>query len=111
MAGDEATIQARNVLDRLNAAFVNGDASALQDCFYTEQSYWKDQLALTWHLRTVSGAGTIAAGLLETAKLRGVEGKGFEVDGAAVFLPATPALVRGYSVLIECMATCADCLG
>jgi hypothetical protein len=109
MAGDKATIQASNVLDRLKAALVNDDASALRGCFYTEQSYWKDQLALTWHLRTFSSAGTIAVGLLETAKLRGAEGEGFEVDGAAVFLPATPALVRGYSVLMRCVATCADC--
>ncbi|KAJ0422217.1 monooxygenase [Aspergillus carlsbadensis] len=92
MAGDEATTQARSILDRLNTALVTGDANALQDCFYTEQSYWKDQLALTWHLRTFSGAPTIAAGLIETARLRKVEGKGIEVDGAAVFLPATPVL-------------------
>ncbi|KAL3496535.1 monooxygenase [Aspergillus germanicus] len=92
MAGDEATIQARDVLAKLNTALAAGDANALQDCFYTEQSYWKDQLALTWHLRTFRGAGTIAAGLVEMARLRGVEGEGFEIDGAAVFLPATPVL-------------------
>lgn len=91
MAGDEATTQARAVLDRLNAALVSGDDMALEACFYTDQAYWKDQLAFTWHLRTFSGPGTIATNLLETAKLRGLAG--IEVDGTAVFLPATPVLV------------------
>ncbi|BCS19584.1 uncharacterized protein APUU_20016A [Aspergillus puulaauensis] len=74
----------------LNVALVSGDAKALEACFYTEQAYWKDQLAFTWHLRTFSGPGRIAASLLETAKLRRLAG--IEADGAAVFLPATPVL-------------------
>lgn len=91
MTGDEATTQAWAVLNRLNVALGSGDAKALEACFYTEQAYWKDQLAFTWHLRTFSGPDSIAASLLETAKLRRLAG--IEVDGAAVFLPATPVLV------------------
>ncbi|GAA92592.1 monooxygenase [Aspergillus luchuensis IFO 4308] len=91
MVGDEGTIQARGVLDSLNNALATGDIKALEGCFYADQAYWKDQLALTWHLRTFSAPRTIAASLLETANLRNVFG-GVEVDGAAVFLPATPVL-------------------
>ncbi|RDH29913.1 monooxygenase [Aspergillus welwitschiae] len=91
MVGDEATTQARGVLQVFNNALANGDVNALESCFYADQAYWKDQLALTWHLRTISTPRTIAASLLETANLRNVSG-GVEIDGAAVFLPATPVL-------------------
>lgn len=97
MVGDEATTQARGVLQVFNNGLANGDVNALESCFYADQAYWKDQLALTWHLRTISTPRTIAASLLETANLRNVSG-GVEIDGAAVFLPATPVLVRAYMV-------------
>lgn len=105
MVGDEATIQARGVLDTLNNALATGDMKALEGCFYADQAYWKDQLALTWHLRTFSAPRTIAASLLKTANLRNVFG-GVEVDGAAVFLPATPVLVVVY--LVHLFATSTD---
>lgn len=94
MAGNEATNQAQAVLEKFNAALVADDAKALESCFYAETAYWKDQLALTYHLRTFNTPGSIAAGLLETSKLRGIS-KDIEVDGAATFLPATPVLVGG----------------
>ncbi|KAL4907142.1 hypothetical protein BDW74DRAFT_148655 [Aspergillus multicolor] len=90
MAGDAAKTQAHTVLDRLNTALATNDAKTLESCFFAEQAYWKDSLALTWHLRTFSGPSTVAASLLETAKLRQVGA--IEVDGEAVFLPATPVL-------------------
>lgn len=92
MAGDTATIEARAVLGQLNTALTNGDAEALTICFYTEQAFWKDQLALTYHLRTFSSPGVIAASLLETAKLRDL-GR-IEAVGPALFLPVSPVLVR-----------------
>ncbi|KOC15292.1 putative monooxygenase [Aspergillus flavus AF70] len=91
MAGDEPVKQARAVLDRLSAALAVDDAIALESCFFASQAYWKDQLALTYHLRTFSGPSVIAAGLLETKNLREIAG-GVAVDGGAVFLPATPTL-------------------
>ncbi|KAI3055360.1 hypothetical protein CBS147353_11334 [Aspergillus niger] len=91
MVGDETATQARVVMNRLNTALATDDAETLEGCFYADQAYWKDQLALTWHLRTFSSPSTIAAGLLETAKLRIVSG--IEVDGAAMFVPVTPVLV------------------
>lgn len=92
MAGNVATEQANIVLSRFNAALANNDAASLEACFYADQAFWKDQLALTYHLRTFKTPGVIAASLLETDKLRNIS-KGIAVDGAAVFLPASPVLV------------------
>ncbi|RAK95363.1 monooxygenase [Aspergillus ibericus CBS 121593] len=91
MAGDEASTQARATLTRLNTALATDDGETLQACLYADQAYWKDQLALTWHLRTFSGPETVATSLLETTKLRKLAGE-IEIDGAATFLPATPVL-------------------
>ncbi|KAL4964487.1 monooxygenase [Aspergillus stella-maris] len=95
MAGNASTIQARAVLDELNNALDRRDVNALESCFYAPQAYWKDELALTWHLRTLRDPGTIAAGLLETLRLRGIDSStnsGIGIDGAAAFVPATPVL-------------------
>lgn len=92
MVGDEATKQAIAVVDALNAALVAEDAKSLEDLFFPGLVYWKDALALTYHLRTFSGAAVVAAGLLETRKLRGVGG-GIQLEGPAQFIPASPVLV------------------
>lgn len=92
MAGKQATIKANALLDRFNVALANRDADKLAGCFYASQAYWKDILALTYHLRTFSTPGVIAAALLKTNKLRQIE-NGISIDGAAIFLPATPVLV------------------
>ncbi|PYH86053.1 putative flavo protein [Aspergillus uvarum CBS 121591] len=90
MTGDEAAVQAHAVLDRLSTALSSKNVEALKGCFYTSQAYWKDQLALTSHLRTFNTPGVIAAAMLETAPLRGLGD--VSVDGGAVFIPATPTL-------------------
>jgi hypothetical protein len=92
MAGDEPAKQAQTILDGLNAALAANDTRALEDCFVEGQSYWKDQLALTYHLRTFKTPGVIAASLLETNKMRAIKGD-IKIDGGAMFLPATPVLV------------------
>ncbi|KAJ5722321.1 hypothetical protein N7488_000356 [Penicillium malachiteum] len=94
MAGDQATIQARAVLEKLSAAIANGDFKALEQCFYADQAYWRDQVALTYHIRTFRTPGVVASSLLETTKLRKITAEGIRVDGSAVFLPMTPVLVR-----------------
>ncbi|CAI7632016.1 unnamed protein product [Penicillium glandicola] len=90
-AGDEPSKQAQVVLDNLNSALARDDAEALEDCFLKDQAYWKDQLALTYHLRTFRTPGIIAASLLETNKLRAIRGD-ITIDGGAIFLPITPDL-------------------
>lgn len=92
MAGEEPTTLALAVLSTFNAALAADDAKALESCFLADQAYWKDQLALTYHLRTFTTPRVIAAGLLETKKLRGVTGE-VKLEGSAQFIPATPALV------------------
>ncbi|KAK3897232.1 putative indole-3-pyruvate monooxygenase YUCCA4 [Staphylotrichum tortipilum] len=88
---EEATARAQAVLDKLNTALAANDVKALEQCFHKPQAYWKDLLALTWHLRTFTGASTIAASLLELKTLRGLEGL-VMMDGEARFSPPTPTL-------------------
>ncbi|KAJ5783346.1 uncharacterized protein N7518_009023 [Penicillium psychrosexuale] len=92
MADYEPTKQAQLVLENLNTALARNDAGALKDCFWKDQAYWKDQLALTYHLRTFKSPGIIAASLLETNKLGVIKGD-ITVDGGAIFIQATPVLV------------------
>lgn len=96
MAGDEPTKQACSVLDRLNAALAADNAEMLDSCFFPGQAYWKDQLALTYHLRTFATPGVIAASLLETTALRKVTGE-ITVDGKAQFSQDLPTLVSNCS--------------
>lgn len=91
MGGDEAVKQSLVILDKLNAALAADDAGAVEACFYDTHAWWKDSLALTYHLRTFNTPRTVSKALLETGKLRGL-GK-FQLDGGAVFIPATPFLV------------------
>lgn len=47
MDGDEPTKQALDTLSIFNAALATDDAEGLAGCFYSDQAYWRDQLALT----------------------------------------------------------------
>lgn len=80
------------VLNELNAALAAEDAKKLKACFFSEQAYWRDQLALTYHLRTFATPAVLAASFLETKKLRGLT-EGIKLEGAPQFIPATPVLV------------------
>lgn len=91
MAGDAALTAAQAVLEKLNTAIAIDDAEAVAACFYQPQAWWKDCLALTYHLRTFNSPRTVAAALLETSKLRGLGA--FTTDGSPMFIPATPFLV------------------
>ncbi|THX94311.1 hypothetical protein D6D08_01703 [Aureobasidium pullulans] len=87
----EATKTTCAVLKRLNAALETNDTEKLESCFFAEQAFWKDQLALTWHLRTFISRANIAKSLLETKALRKMTGK-FEIEGEAEFIHAGPNL-------------------
>ncbi|KAL1630648.1 hypothetical protein SLS54_000519 [Diplodia seriata] len=92
LPGEEPTRQALAVLEPFNNALLANDAEGLKECFYADQAYWKDQLALTYHLRTFTGSDTIVASLLETKALRQITA-GIKLE-TAQFIPATPTLVR-----------------
>ncbi|QPC76862.1 hypothetical protein HYE68_007614 [Fusarium pseudograminearum] len=82
--------QASIVVDAFNVALANNDAIALQTCFFPAQGYWKDSLALTYHLRTFRGPEVIARSLLKTKEARQCK-SAWKLQGA-VFVPATPVL-------------------
>ncbi|KAK3400184.1 hypothetical protein B0T20DRAFT_391713 [Sordaria brevicollis] len=111
MAGDEATQQALAVVNAMNEALVAEDARSLEGLFFPGSAYWKDSLALTYHLRTFNGAGVVAAALLETKRLRGIE-SGIQLEGAAQFIPATPVLhFIDCSVAFKTCSPAASCSG
>ncbi|KUI67911.1 putative indole-3-pyruvate monooxygenase YUCCA10 [Cytospora mali] len=111
MGGEEPTQKALAALGRFNAALAADDAEKLASCFYDEQAYWRDQLALTYHLRTFYSPGVIAAGLLETKKLRGLTGE-LQLSGAAHFIPATPVLqFVDFDIVFRTSSPAATCRG
>lgn len=89
----EISAAALGVLSEFNTALAAADAEKLEACFFPGQAHWRDQLALTYHLRTFATPPVIAAGLLETSKLRGLA-EGVKLEGEPQFVPATPVLVR-----------------
>lgn len=91
MTTEETTRQAEAVLDSLNSALQAESSSEVKGCFFSEQAYWKDCLAFTYHLRTFIGRDVAVASLRETAKLRGLP-DGFKLEKAR-FMPVTPTLV------------------
>lgn len=92
LSGEEATKQAQQVIDKLNDSLASNNNIALETCFCSDQAFWKDQLALTYHLRTISGSGSIAMSLLETKNLRGLK-EGIQIDGPVVLASPSPSLV------------------
>ncbi|KAI0163674.1 hypothetical protein BJ166DRAFT_526909 [Pestalotiopsis sp. NC0098] len=91
LAGDRAATTSQQVLDEVNSALKSKDVDRLVDCFLEEQSYWRDQLAFTWHLRTFYTPRVCASSLVETVSLRGID-KSVVVDGSPQFIPASPTL-------------------
>ncbi|PNP61040.1 hypothetical protein FNYG_14128 [Fusarium nygamai] len=82
--------QATAVVKAFHDALRESDIQALQDCFFTDQAYWKDALAFTYHLRTFYTPPVIAANLLETNRMRGPSMR-WNMK-SAVFVAATPVL-------------------
>ncbi|CAD0083617.1 unnamed protein product [Aureobasidium vineae] len=89
--GLEVTQHALTVLENFNAALATNNAEALENCFFTEQAFWKDQLALTWHLRTFISPSKITSALLEVQQQRDLT-RLFEIRGEADFVQVGPNL-------------------
>ncbi|KAK4172919.1 hypothetical protein QBC36DRAFT_336900 [Triangularia setosa] len=85
----EVTMITSHVLAAFNKAITKEDQDALSNCFLAEQAYWKDSLALTYHLRTFSTPALVASSLLETMKMRGAQHFDLEFTH---FLPISPTL-------------------
>ncbi|KAK8211871.1 hypothetical protein IWZ01DRAFT_481651 [Phyllosticta capitalensis] len=71
MIGDDPTAQVSAVLAEFNTALQNGDIDKLKSCLST-RAILKDELALTWHMRTLYTPAVIATALLELKELRGI---------------------------------------
>jgi cation diffusion facilitator CzcD-associated flavoprotein CzcO len=69
--------QADQWLARLERALTAGDEAALVGLFHAD-AHWRDILALTWRIGTVSGAAALAKALKERASL--ARPSGFRVD-------------------------------
>jgi len=69
--------QANQWLGRLERALAAGDEAALAGLFHAD-GHWRDVLALSWRIGTVSGAAEVARGLKEHAAR--ARPSGFRVD-------------------------------
>jgi hypothetical protein len=92
MTGNAPTIQAKDVLATFNAALASNDAGRLASCFYPDQAYWRDIVALTSHLRTLERPQVIATALLELIALRGLAGD-IELTREVHFAVMSPVMV------------------
>ncbi|KAL2813894.1 hypothetical protein BJX63DRAFT_421085 [Aspergillus granulosus] len=88
---NEATTPAAAILALLNYALACNNPQLLEACFFPAQAYWKDQLGLTYHLRTFTDIHIIVAALLETSSLRELDG-GIRLHGAAKRVVLSPSL-------------------
>lgn len=62
-AGEDLGDLVRSWLSAFESALTAGDRSALEDIFL-EESYWRDQIALTWDMRQTHGRDAVLDGLL-----------------------------------------------
>lgn len=82
-----------NLAGALGGGGAGGDAARVAACFLRGQAYWRDLLALTWHIRTLRDAPAIAPALLELAGRRGCAAAGFVLDEDSVHdAEVSPAL-------------------
>jgi hypothetical protein len=95
---DNVASQASAVLDALNAALAADDAEKLASCFYQEQAFWRDIVALTSHLRTFAMPSVIAAAFLRMRALRRIEDK-IELAGDPHFSVMSPVMVSQLSLI------------
>ncbi|KAI9712011.1 MAG: hypothetical protein M1820_001719 [Bogoriella megaspora] len=92
MSGGAATVQVRAVLEEFNAALATNDVEKLAGCFYIEQAFWRDMVALTSHLRTFTTSRVVAAALLQTTVLRNLSDR-IRLAGDAHFVVINPVMM------------------
>ena len=82
-------------MESLNDALesADGGGAALAKLFFRDQSYWRDIMALTYHIRTIRDAGPIVSAFTETRRQRRASRLEF-VEDSALYMPVTPTLVR-----------------
>jgi putative flavoprotein involved in K+ transport len=78
----DARQEAADWVARFDAALAAGDPAGVADLFVRD-SWWRDLLALTWDLRTCSGAGVIGGRLAAAAAESGARGFTLAPRGAS----------------------------
>ena len=91
-------------LAELEKALGARDVAALQKLFHAD-SHWRDILALTWRIGTVSGAGAVAAKLLERAAR--AKPRGFALDRERT---APREVTRAGERCVEAILDCREAL-
>ncbi|RDW68723.1 uncharacterized protein DSM5745_08483 [Aspergillus mulundensis] len=109
---DDATSKARATISLLNTALETSNPQLLASCFFPGQAFWKDQLALTYHLRTFTDRDVIVAALLETSALRRISDGRMEMQGAAKFVAVSPTLqFIDCAIVFQTNSPAASCRG
>jgi hypothetical protein len=92
MMGDLPATHTQAVLDTLNAALSSNDADKLSGCFFPEQAFWRDIVALTSSLRTFIQPDVVAAALLQMKSLQGMDGE-IKISGGPHFVVMNSVMV------------------
>jgi len=79
---DDVSVAAGNWLAQFESTIAKPDESGLKKLFHPE-SYWRDVLALSWHLQTINGADAILRELKARAVRAAPRGFGIDPDRAA----------------------------
>lgn len=97
-------------LTTLSAGLTSGDLEGIKRCFHSDQSYWRDQLAFTYHSRTFSDA-SIPMSLYKRSKIAGPTA--FTPLPGARVTPAGPTLtwIDGFFYFETTSGMKAECAG
>ncbi|KAJ4393339.1 hypothetical protein N0V93_002547 [Gnomoniopsis smithogilvyi] len=98
MVGNVPIARAREVLAALNVALISNDTEKLTDCFFQDQAFWRDIVALSSHLRAFFQPKAIANVLLPTNSLRRIEGP-LEITGEPHFVVMSPVMAMRRSCI------------
>jgi hypothetical protein len=97
-APDPATT-CTEVLESLSKALEAGEVSKVNELFYEEQCYWRDQLALTYHFRTIKDREAVSLALVGRAALAKV-GNVAVIPNTARLTHAGPTLVSHANIIL-----------
>ncbi|CZR63123.1 related to flavoprotein involved in K+ transport [Phialocephala subalpina] len=87
----DASTTAEQVVRGFSTALEGADKNALADHFLADQSYWRDTLAITSHLRTFKGRDVIELVLTEQNRQRRIHGIAI-TPGSAQIVAASESL-------------------
>lgn len=107
----DASAKAEQVLRSFSKTLDRADANALGDIFLARQSYWRDTLAITSHLRTFKDCNIIATVLTEVNSQRGINGiviipRTAQIGVASETLVSLSALFSPYLDVVQHIFSC-----